>query len=162
MEITGLVGFVVSRLDPTLVTNKLSANLPSAYTAFVQTSGKDVFGICSLELRDEAICLTCILYQSIKEKMEMRAKIIVLVRELDSPKSADELLTTFEGRESELLKNLIKMKAKKEEEATISEIKLLIEELNVPKSADEVLSAYKGRVEVLLKNLKKLKSMRCV
>ncbi len=92
----------------------------------------------------------------------MRAKIIVLVRELDPPKSADELLTTFEGRESELLKNLIKMKAKKEEEATISEIKLLIEELNVPKSADEVLSAYKGRVEVLLKNLKKLKSMRCV
>ena len=91
----------------------------------------------------------------------MRAEIIVLVRELEPPKSADELLTTFEGRESELLKNLIKMKAKKEEEATISEIKLLIEELNVTKSADEVLSAYKGRAEVLLKNLKKLKSMRC-
>lgn len=90
----GLVRFVVSRLDPTLVTNKLSANLPSAYTAFVQTSGKDVFGICSLELRDEAICLTGILCQSIKEKMEMRAEIIVLVRELDFPKSADELLTT--------------------------------------------------------------------
>ena len=33
----------------------------------------------------------------------MRAEIIVLVRELDCPKSADELLTT-EGRESELLK----------------------------------------------------------
>jgi hypothetical protein len=95
--------------------------------------------------------------------MEMRAEIIVLVRELDFPKSADELLTTYEGRESVLLENLIKMKAKKAEEAaTICGIKLLIEELNVPKSADEVLSAYKGREEVLLKNLKKLKSMRCV
>jgi len=94
--------------------------------------------------------------------MELRAEIIVLVGELDIPKSADELLTTFEGRESELLNNLIKMKAKKAEEATISEVKVLIEELGVPKSADEMLTAYKGRVEVLLKNLKKLKSMRDV
>ncbi len=92
--------------------------------------------------------------------MGVRAEIIDLVRELDIPKSADELLIAFEGKENVLLKNLIKMKAKKAEEgATISEIKMLIEELGVPKSADEVLDAYKGREELVLKNLRKMKTM---
>ena len=91
----------------------------------------------------------------------MRAEIIILVRELDFPKSADELLTTFEGREKELLKNLNKMKAKKaEERVTIAEIKVLVDELAVPKSADEMLETYKGREGVLLTNLKKMSTKK--
>jgi uncharacterized protein (DUF433 family) len=91
----------------------------------------------------------------------MRTDIIALVEELEIPKSADELLTAYEGRENELLNNLTKMKAKKAEEAkTIAEIKVLVEELAVPKSADEMLASYKGREGVLLNNLKKLSSRK--
>ena len=35
----------------------------------------------------------------------MRLEIIGLVEELDLPKSPDELLATYDGREDELLKN---------------------------------------------------------
>ena len=91
----------------------------------------------------------------------MRAEVVALVEELQIPKSPDELLSTYEGREKELLKNLNKMKAKKAEEiATIAEIKVLVDELAVPRSADEMLETYKGREGVLLTNLKKMSTKK--
>jgi hypothetical protein len=91
----------------------------------------------------------------------MRSEIIALVEELELTRGPDEMMTTYEGREDVLLKNLKKMKAKKEEEAaTVSEIKLLVDELAVPKSADELLTSYKGREGVLLFNLKKMSAKK--
>lgn len=55
--------------------------------------------------------------QSDNEKKAIRAKIIAYVEELALPKSADELLDAYEGRENELLKNLTNLKAKKEDKA---------------------------------------------
>ena len=91
----------------------------------------------------------------------MRAEIIALVEELEITKGPDEMLTTYEGREDVLLKNLKKMKAMKEEEAaTTAEIKLLVEELALPKSSDELLASYKGRERTLLLNLRKMSTKK--
>ena len=87
--------------------------------------------------------------------------IISYVEELALPKSADELLDAYEGREHELLAFVTKMKAKKEEEAeTIAEIKILVEELTLLNKLDELLDAYEGRENELLKNLTNLKAKR--
>jgi phosphopantetheine adenylyltransferase len=102
-----------------------------------------------------------LLSQSVEEKKAMRAEVVALVEELQIPKSPDDLLSTYEGREKELLKNLNKMKAKKAEEvATIAAIKVLVDELAVPRSADEMLETYKGREGVLLTNLKKMSTKK--
>jgi hypothetical protein len=99
--------------------------------------------------------------QSDNEKKAIRAKIIAYVEELALPKSADELLDAYEGRENELLKNLTNLKAKKEKEAeTIAEIKILVEELTLLNNLDELLDAYEGRENELLKNLTNLKAKK--
>ncbi|KAL3758420.1 hypothetical protein ACHAWU_006080 [Discostella pseudostelligera] len=89
------------------------------------------------------------------EAKKMRAEIITLVEELNIPKSPDEMLAAYEGREQELLKNLRKMKAK---EDTKAEIEALVVETGAPKSAEELLASYAGREEQLLKNLRKMKA----
>jgi len=91
----------------------------------------------------------------------MRLEIIGLVEELDLPKSPDELLATYDGRDDELLKNLKIIKIKKEKKAaTIAEIRTLIDAMGLPKTADEMLVTYAGREGGLLKNLCKMKSKR--
>eukprot|EP00578_Thalassiosira_sp_NH16_P004303 CAMPEP_0181130878 /NCGR_PEP_ID=MMETSP1071-20121207/30107_1 /TAXON_ID=35127 /ORGANISM="Thalassiosira sp., Strain NH16" /LENGTH=1153 /DNA_ID=CAMNT_0023216995 /DNA_START=242 /DNA_END=3703 /DNA_ORIENTATION=- len=94
-----------------------------------------------------------------EEKQKIRAEVETLVKETGAPKSVDELLSTYEGREDELIKNLKKMKAKTERDAgVVAEVRTLCEETNAPKSADEMLASYAGREEDLLKNLKKMKA----
>jgi hypothetical protein len=76
------------------------------------------------------------------------------------------MISGYEGREEELLKNLQKMKAKNDMAAelkaskadTIAEVTSLCGELKLPKNADEMLASYEGREEELLKNLQKMKS----
>ena len=81
----------------------------------------------------------------------------ILVEETKTPKSADELLNAYAGREIELLKNLRKMKALQDKNAAIrAEVSDLCEKVNSPKTPDELLESYKGREDILLKNLRKL------
>lgn len=102
---------------------------------------------------------------------EMRAEVEELIVATGAPKTADEMLASYKGREDELLKNLRRMKKKldkeaKQEEAKadedrasiVSEVTSLVEETNPGKSAEEMLAAYEGREEDLLKNLKKMKA----
>jgi hypothetical protein len=106
-------------------------------------------------------CPTIFLSQSAQEKKAMRSEIIALVEELELTRGPDEMMTTYEGREDVLLKNLKKMKAKREEEAAnIAEIKVLVDELAVPKSADDLLASYQGREGVLLANLKRMSTKK--
>jgi hypothetical protein len=86
------------------------------------------------------------------------AEITWLVSLLSLPKSADQLLQGYPGREEELLENLKKMKARKE--AIIAEVTYLVAVLELSKSADELLASYKGREEGLLENLKKMKARK--
>ena len=86
------------------------------------------------------------------------AEITWLVSLLSLPKSADQLLQGYPGREDELLENLKKMKARKG--AIIAEIEYLVSVLELSKSADELLASYKGREEELLENLKKMKARK--
>jgi len=105
--------------------------------------------------------IRCYSPQSAEDKKAMKLEIISLIEELELPKSPDELLATYDGREDELLKNLKVMKAKKEREAkTIELIRSLVEELALPKTADEMLASYAGREETLLNNLRKMKSKK--
>jgi hypothetical protein len=88
---------------------------------------------------------------------ELEQEIRILVEETKTPKSADELLKAYAGREADLLKNLRKMKALQDKNDAIhAEVAELCEKVNSPKSPDELLSSYKGREDELLKNLKKL------
>jgi hypothetical protein len=81
----------------------------------------------------------------------------ILVEETKTPKSADELLNAYAGREIELLKNLRKMKALQDKNAAIrAEVSDLCEKVNSPKTPDELLESYKGREDDLLRNLRKL------
>ena len=90
---------------------------------------------------------------------KIKAEIRTLVDETNAPKSADELLVSYAGREKELLKNLRKMKAKLDKDAAIkAEVEQLVEETNAPKTAEEMLASYKGREEELLKNLRKMRN----
>ena len=92
------------------------------------------------------------------EGIVKRASVRQLVTEVNSTKTADELLEKYNGQEDKLIKNLSKMKLKQEENAEIiAEIKTLAVETNMPKSADEMLATYAGREEELLKNLRKMK-----
>lgn len=71
------------------------------------------------------------------------------------PKTVDEMLATYAGREGGLLKNLCKMKSKRDEDAAIkTKIVNLFEELDLPNKADEMLAEYVGREKKLLTNLK--------
>lgn len=83
------------------------------------------------------------------------AEIRQLVADTNAPKTADELLGQYEGREKELLKNLRKMKSKQEMTA---EITSLAAETNAPKSSEELLAAYSGREDELLAHLRTMKS----
>lgn len=88
---------------------------------------------------------------------EIEAEVRALVDETKSPKTAEELLALYAGREAILIKNLRKMKANQEETAAIrAEVTELCEKVNSPKSPDELLMSYQGREEELLKNLRKL------
>ena len=81
----------------------------------------------------------------------------ILVEETKTPKTADELLNAYAGREAVLLYNLRTMKAWQDKNASIrAEVFELCEKVNSPKSPDELLESYKGREEDLLKNLRKL------
>jgi len=81
-----------------------------------------------------------------------------LVSLLGLPKSADQLLQGYPGREEELLENLKKMDARKK--AIMAEITYLVSVLELPKSADQLLAGYEGREEELLENLKKMKARK--
>jgi hypothetical protein len=100
--------------------------------------------------------------KDIKDKVptdpaEIEAEVRALVDETKSPKTAEELLALYAGREAILIKNLRKMKANQEETAAIrAEVTELCEKVNSPKSPDELLMPYQGREEELLKNLRKL------
>lgn len=88
---------------------------------------------------------------------ELEQEIRILVEETKSPKSADELLKAYAGREADLLKNLRKMKALQDKNDAIrAEVADLCDKVNSPKSPDELLSSYKGREDELLKNLRRL------
>jgi len=89
------------------------------------------------------------------DKAAIRAEVTQLVKETNAPKSADELLAAYDGREDELLSNLRKMKTKQDNSA---EIRSLIADTNAPKSADELLAAYDGREKELLMHLRKMKA----
>lgn len=92
------------------------------------------------------------------DKAAVRAEVETLVKETGAPKSVDELLASYEGREDELLNNLRKMKEKQGKDAELrAEVTQLAAETNAPKSADEMLASYKGREDELLKNLRKMK-----
>ena len=73
------------------------------------------------------------------------AEITSLNEVLSLPKSGDEMLVEYKGREDDLLKNL-KLTA-------TAEITSLTTELSLPKSADKMLKKYKGREGGLLMNL---------
>ena len=109
------------------------------------------------------------------------AEVTELSAEVYSTKS-DELLTSYQGREKELLINLRKLAFKQQvsglcwssfhglqiittilmqchsltvwrgEEGNALEIIGLVEELDLPKSPDELLATYDGREDELLKN----------
>lgn len=102
--------------------------------------------------------------QTTEQKAATRAEVEALVKETNAPKSADELLNMFEGREEELIKNLTKLKEKNASDAKLAEIRaeiaILAEETGAPKSAEEMLASYAGREEELLKNLKKMKTKK--
>lgn len=97
--------------------------------------------------------------KDIKEKIptnpaEIEAEVRALVDETKSPKTAEELLALYAGREAILLGNMRKMKANQEETAVVrAEVAELCEKVNSPKSPDELLMSYQGREEELLKNL---------
>mmetsp|Transcript_34797 Transcript_34797/g.64007 ORF Transcript_34797/g.64007 Transcript_34797/m.64007 type:complete len:368 (+) Transcript_34797:52-1155(+) len=94
------------------------------------------------------------------ETTEARASIRKLATEVNTPKTADELIRTYSGQEGLLIKNLSKMKLREDEIAPIiAEIKTLVIETDTPKSAEELLKTYIGREEMLLKNLKKVKEI---
>ena len=84
------------------------------------------------------------------ESEAITAEITSLNEVLSLPKSGDEMLTEYKGREDELLKNL-KLTA-------TAEITNLTTKLSLPKSADKMLKKYKGREGGLLANLKKMKA----
>ena len=120
----------------------------------------------------------------------MKAKVIkveieTLAKEVNAPKSAEEMMASYKGREEELLKNLQKMKAKQEraasskkeatdyigdivdtaggdddKEAIRNEISSLVEETSPGKSAEELLIAYEGRESELVAHLKKLRKSK--
>jgi len=95
---------------------------------------------------------------------EIRAEVETLCAETKSPKTADELLVSFKGREMDLLKNLREMKSKqnKVKEKMHAEVEGLVKDTNSPKTADELLTTYAGREEELIKNLKRMKSKMAV
>lgn len=95
--------------------------------------------------------------QTAKEEATI-AEITWLVSLLGLPKTADQLLQGYPGREDELLANLKKMEARKE--AIIAEITYLVSVLELSKSADQLLAGYPGREEELLENLKKMKARK--
>merc|ERR1712194_697335 len=79
-----------------------------------------------------------------------------LVTEVDPGKTAEELLTAYDGKEDDLIKNLEKMKAKKEKkeekEAKMvkrESIKTLVAEVNPGTSAEELIAAYDGKEDDL-------------
>jgi hypothetical protein len=94
------------------------------------------------------------------------AEIRILCDQLTLPKTADEMLAGYDGREAELFKNMQKMKAKNDMDAelkaskaaTIAKVTSLCGELKLPKTTDKMLAGYEGLEEDLLKNLKKMKS----
>lgn len=95
-------------------------------------------------------------------KLKSYEEIKILIEELALADKTDALLTTYKGREHELVQHLTKLsKGKKGEEAataaTIAEIRILLNELAVT-NADEMLASYKGRESLLLEHIKKAKS----
>ena len=87
-----------------------------------------------------------------------RSSVRSLCSEVNVPKSPDELLELYDGREEKLIKNLSKLKVQQEANAElIHDIRILIAETGCVKPADEMLASYHGREETLLKNLQKLK-----
>ncbi len=109
------------------------------------------------KLCSSSSCFHCQIVTDILSPAELEQEIRILVEETKSPKSADELLRAYAGREADLLKNLRKMKALQDKNDAIrAEVADLCEKVNSPKSPDELLSSYKGREDELLKNLRKL------
>jgi len=97
---------------------------------------------------------------SADSKAEIRKEVRFLVGETNAPKTADELMAAYEGRELELLGHLQKMHTKQNEvdnDELKTEIRGLVAVTNPGKTADELLAAYGGREEELAGNLRKMK-----
>ena len=89
---------------------------------------------------------------------EIKTEIRTLVDDTNAPKSADELLAAYAGREKDLLMNLRKMKSKLDnDDAMKAEVEQLVRDTGAPKTADEMLTLYEGREDQLIKNLKKMR-----
>merc|ERR1711966_490532 len=84
------------------------------------------------------------------EKAKKQESIRALVTEVQPGKTAEELMTAYDGKEDDLIRNLEKMKSKKEgklekeaEKAKKQEsIRALVAELETGKPAEELMTAY--------------------
>ena len=77
----------------------------------------------------------------------MSAEVVRLVKETNAPKSADELVKTYEGREDELLRHLRSMKVELDQQA---QIKALVETVQPGKSYRELAATYTGKEDKLI------------
>merc|ERR1711906_60637 len=114
-----------------------------------------------------------------KDLATKQTSIRELVAETNPGKSAEELITAYEGKEDELIKNLEKMKKKQDKQKAKSarkldaaaddadadkrnalqeQVRTLVKETSPGKSADDLLAANEGREEVLIAHLSKLKT----
>merc|ERR1711966_275204 len=94
------------------------------------------------------------------EKAKKQESIRALVAELETGKTAEELMTAYDGKEDDLIRNLEKMKSKKSKKDLATKqtsIRELVAETNPGKSAEELITAYEGKEDELIKNLEKMK-----
>jgi len=91
----------------------------------------------------------------------IRSEIIDLCQKIDSPKTPDELLESYEGREEELLESLrtfvFRQMSDEEKKSIRVEIISLVLVLDLPKNVKDLLVQYGGREDVLLRSLIKMK-----
>jgi len=98
-------------------------------------------------------------------KANKEASIRSLVDDTNPGKSAEELLTMYDGKEDELIENLTKMKSKQNLQTSAkankqASIRSLVDETNPGKSAEELIAAYDGNEDELIKNLSKMKAKK--
>ncbi len=87
----------------------------------------------------------------------------VLVEETKTPKSVDELLKAYAGREMDLLKHMRKMKALQDKnDAICAEVSDLCQKVTPHMTPEELLEKYEGREDMLLKHLRKLWALKQV
>merc|ERR1711966_71088 len=82
------------------------------------------------------------------EKAKKQESIRALVAELETGKTAEELMTAYDGKEDDLIRNLEKMKSKKSKKDLATKqtsIRELVAETNPGESAEELITAYEGK-----------------